>query len=207
MRAALRDLFRAHFVEIDVDDAVDVTSAVQRFDEAEDGWLIVHFPSKPSADLEIIQACAAFRVRRLVIFCGGTAVTEIRKRLETGASGIVSDNLSATEVVSAMRSIFAGHSIINVDEDRHDKMIEMEALADAIHRLNQCSRVIVNLLCEGRSTREIAAERGISVRTVRWHITKLLSQLNMNNRCRLVAHVTYMRALASTSKTRGQRRL
>jgi DNA-binding NarL/FixJ family response regulator len=193
MRTALANLFRVHFGETDFVEASTLSNAVLCFQEAEDGWLIVHWPTERSADFDIIQNCSAVRKQRLVILCDGTAAIATRRGIEAGAFGVLSDRLSEAEFVSAMRSIFTGQRMVKFEGKRDRNAVDMERLANAIVSLNPRSRIILDLLCDGRSTPEIAAALGISLRTVKWHMTKLLSELNLTSRFRVVALVTRLK--------------
>jgi DNA-binding NarL/FixJ family response regulator len=200
MRAALTELFRVQFEETDFVEVSTLANAVLRFQEAEDGWLIVH--AQCSTDFETIQNCSAILKQRLVILCGETAAAARRRGIEAGAFGVLSDRLSATEFVSAMQSIFAGQRIVNVDGKRDRSAIDMEKLANAIVSLKPRSRTMLDLLCDGRSTPEIAAALGISLRTVKWHMTRLLSELNLTSRFRVVALVTRLKCSGLDSNGR-----
>jgi RNA polymerase sigma factor (sigma-70 family) len=193
MRAALAELFRVHFDEMDFVEAPNSSDAVLRLNEAEDGWLIVHQCADFPTNLEWLQSNFVAAPWRVVILCGDTATSPARRWIELGAQGVLTDRLNATEFVSAMRSIFSGQKIVKVEAAGDRNSAEMEKLLNAIDRLKPRSRTILNLLCDGRSTRDIAAALGISQRTVKWHLTTLLSELNLHSRFRVVAIVTRIR--------------
>lgn len=202
MRTALMELFRVHFGEADLVEASRLSDAVPRFQEAEDAWLIVHFPTVSPADFEMLQSCSAIIMRRLVILRGETAAAATRRGIEAGASGILSDRLGAAEVVSAMGSIFEGKRIVKFECKRDRNAVDMEKFESAVARLKPRSRVILDLLCDGRSTREIAAALGISLSTAKWHVGTLLSKLELSSRFRVVAFVTRLRCSGSNANGR-----
>ena len=110
-----------------------------------------------------------------------------------GVDGVLTDRLDATEIEAAMRSIFAGNQVIKVERNSNRNSFDLDRLPNAIIQLKPRSRVILDLLCDGRSTGEIATTLGISERTVKWHVTDLLSELNLSSRFRVVALVTRLR--------------
>lgn len=193
MRAALAELFRVYFDEMDFVEAPNFSDAVLRLNEVEDGWLIVHQCRDFPTNLEWLQSNFVAARWRAVILCGETATSPARRWIELGAQGVLTDRLNATEFVSVMRSIFAGQCVIKVEGRRDRDSAEMERLSNAIDQLKPRSRTILELLCDGRSTRDIAVALGISQRTVKWHMTTLLSELNLHSRFRVVAIVTRIR--------------
>jgi DNA-binding NarL/FixJ family response regulator len=193
MRAALVELFRFRFEEVDCVEAKSLAEAVLHLDKAEDGWLVVHWSGDFSAELRWLRNHSSAASPRTVVLSGETTVSLARKWIEIGAQGVLTDRLDATEVEAAMRSIFAGNQIIKVERNSTRNSFDLERLPNAIIQLRPRSRVILDLLCDGRSTGEIAATLGISERTVKWHMTDLLSELNLSSRFRVVALVTRLR--------------
>jgi DNA-binding NarL/FixJ family response regulator len=65
--------------------------------------------------------------------------------------------------------------------------------------LTERQREVLALLCEGRSTREISTELGISVATTRNHIAHLISALGVHTRLQAVVAATRAGLLDSDS--------
>lgn len=193
MRAALVELFRYRFEEVDCVEAKSLSEAVLRLDKAEDGWLVVHWSGDFSTELEWLRNHFSAASPRAVVLNGGTTVALARKWIAMGVDGVLTDRLDATEIEAAMRSIFAGNQVIKVERNSNRNSFDLDRLPNAIIQLKPRSRVILDLLCDGRSTGEIATTLGISERTVKWHVTDLLSELNLSSRFRVVALVTRLR--------------
>lgn len=51
---------------------------------------------------------------------------------------------------------------------------------------------ILQLLCEGRSTKAIARTAGISASTVKWYVERLVEKLEVANRIQAVALAVYL---------------
>jgi RNA polymerase sigma factor (sigma-70 family) len=196
LRVALAELFREHFGEMDFVECGSLSDAVLRLNEAEDGWLIIHWSGDFSAKLEWLQSHFGAASRRVVVLSGDISNALERRCVEAGGPSVLADRLDAAEFLSAMQSVFAGQRIIKIQGKRDRNAVDMERLPRAIVQLNARSRTILDLLCDGRSTKEIAAALGISQRTVKWHITSLLSDLNLHSRFRVVALVTRLRCAA-----------
>lgn len=53
--------------------------------------------------------------------------------------------------------------------------------------LNDAQRIVFGHLVKGMTNKEIAAETGHSISTVKTHLTAIFKFFNCDNRCRLVA--------------------
>jgi DNA-binding NarL/FixJ family response regulator len=193
MRAALVELFRSEFEEVDCVEGKSLSEVVLHLDKTEDGWLVVHWPGDFSAELERLRNDFSPASWRIVVLSGETTIGLAQKWIAMGAEGVLADRLDAVEIVSAMRSILHGNQLIKVESKRDRNSFDLDRLPNAIIQLKPRSRTILDLLCDGRSTGEIAATLGISERTVKWHMTDLLSELNLSSRFRVVALVTRLR--------------
>jgi DNA-binding NarL/FixJ family response regulator len=193
MRAALVELFRSQFELVDCVEAKSLSEAVHRLDKTEDGWLVVHWPGDFSTELEWLRNHFPTASWRIVVLSGETTTALARKWIAMGAQGVLADRLDAVEIASAMRSILHGNQLVKVERNRGRNSFDLDRLPNAIVKLKPRSRAILDLLCDGRSTRAIAATLGISERTVKWHMTNLLTELNLSSRFRVVALVTRLR--------------
>ena len=96
-------------------------------------------------------------------------------------------------------------------------MVHVQAVAERVLRFTQYNRQFVNLntltereyeisilLAAGRNDAEIGAELGLSVHTVRTHISHIFSKLNISRRGQLGVFAVLMSALAPREDETGQ---
>ncbi len=108
--------------------------------------------------------------------------------LHAGARGYISKGIGGPELVALVRRLLDGHSYVSPDlaarllaEGRG-----VESKASAANAppppLTQRESEILELIGQGRSNGEIAAELGLSENTIKHYITPLLHKLGVRNR-------------------------
>ncbi|MDQ0378031.1 response regulator [Amycolatopsis thermophila] len=106
-----------------------------------------------------------------------------------GASGYLLKQVRGQDVVNAVREVAAGRSLLDpvttarvLDKLRHPA-------EDELARLTDRERTVLELIGEGLSNREIAERLFLAEKTVKNHVTSVLSKLGMQRRTQAVAWV------------------
>jgi DNA-binding NarL/FixJ family response regulator len=116
-------------------------------------------------------------------------VAYARRALESGASGFVLKHSGSTELISAMRAALDGRTYITpalAGEVFRSMREGPGTKADPCSKLSVRQREILQLLAEGRSAKEIAAELTISSRTVEFHKYQMMESLGLHHNAELV---------------------
>ena len=118
----------------------------------------------------------------------------VLRALQAGASGYVLKNAAVDELEKAIRTVACGQKyltpavseqlIATVTAPRSDAASPY----NAAESLTQRQREILQLIAEGRSSREIAALLNISVKTVETHRSLLMERLNLHDVAGLVRY-------------------
>ena len=109
----------------------------------------------------------------------------VQKALQAGATGYLMKNVSARELADAIRAAHKGKMTLSPEA--------AQALAHAAaHQaegaeLTEREREVLKLMVEGLNNAEIAERLVVSLSTVKYHISNILSKLQVDNR---VAAVT-----------------
>lgn len=193
MRRGLLDLFRCRFGLLDCAEARSLQEIVLRGEPGADILLALHWPGDFAAPFEQLRGHWPSLARRLIVLCGEPTMEQARHWIACGVRGVLADRLDADAMVAAMSSIFRGEQTIDIGCDFDEHAPDLRRLPAAILKLRPRSREVLDLLCEGCSTAEIAVRFGISERTVKWHMTDLLSVLKLRSRFQAVALVTRLR--------------
>lgn len=117
-----------------------------------------------------------------------------------GAQGYVLKQLRSTDIVSAVRDIAAGKSLL--DEQmvkRAFERLRRESGEDRLNVLTEQERRIFDLIGEGKSNRQIAEQLFLAEKTVKNYVSNLLAKLGMSRR-------TEAAALAARLEERRARR-
>lgn len=106
--------------------------------------------------------------------------------IRAGAKGYLLKGASGDEIVAAVHAIHAGESYL---EPRIAAKLVAEVSAP--HRfaglLTERQRAVLRLIAAGLSNKQIARSLAISERTVKFHVTSILSKLQAENRAQAVA--------------------
>jgi len=118
----------------------------------------------------------------------------VQKALKAGADGYLLKNIDRDELVNAIHTVFKGGKYFSP---------EITAiLADTVARPSSAGaeitpreKEILVLVAKGHSTKQIADQLGISIRTVETHRINMLKKLEVNNSAELIRKAFELRLL------------
>ncbi|MBP2401576.1 response regulator transcription factor [Streptomyces syringium] len=122
---------------------------------------------------------------------------QVLRALRAGAAGFVLKDTPPAEIVEAVRRVAAGVPVLSPTVTRQliervtDRGPDRGAEArERLARLNDRERQVAIAVGRGRSNAEIAAALFMSVATVKAHVSRILTKLDLNNRVQiaLLAH-------------------
>ena len=126
---------------------------------------------------------------RIVVY-GDDGADLPRTALATGAAGFARRSAEVDALLDICAEVGAGKMVFPYVDVR-------ELQADPVHALSRKERAILDALAKGLSNRELAHELGISVNTVKFHLSNLYDKLGVRNRAQAIAFY-YSRSLRST---------
>lgn len=112
----------------------------------------------------------------------------IHEALQTGVRGYVLKNQVASDLVHAIHDVSRGgfylspgvsHAVVEAYRTRSEK---------AADPLSSRERQVLQLIAEGRSTKDVASLLGISVKTAESHRTRLMQKLDIHETASLVRY-------------------
>ena len=106
----------------------------------------------------------------------------VRAALEAGAAGYVLKDADADEVVAAIRSVYAGAVQLDPAVARRLLASSGPPSRDAAGGLTARELDVLRQLGDGMANKEIAANLGLSERTVRTHVSSILGKLGLSSR-------------------------
>jgi two-component system invasion response regulator UvrY len=116
-------------------------------------------------------------------------VAYARKLIQLGGSGYITKNSSRKEMILALLQVHSGKKYIC---EEMKNIISQDILLNkenqGIHSLSMREMQIVDRIKQGLSSKEMAAEMYISVKTVEVHRYNILRKLNLKNAAQLVAY-------------------
>lgn len=115
----------------------------------------------------------------------------ILSMLQAGAAGYLTKGVYGQQVVSAVRAVTSGEAVLSPQALREilkyasQRLIEPQNL-DTGDKLTAREVEILTLVAKGLSNKDIACRLGLSLRTVKGHLTDLFLKLNVASRTEAV---------------------
>jgi DNA-binding NarL/FixJ family response regulator len=112
----------------------------------------------------------------------------VSEALETGVKGYVLKNQAAGDLLQAIKQVSRGQVYLSpgvsqaVVESYHSKLDKTKT------RLTPREKQVLQLIAEGKSTRDIASVLGISVKTAESHRTRMMHKLDIHETASLVLY-------------------
>jgi len=118
----------------------------------------------------------------------------VLRALRAGAAGFLLKDTPPAEIVRAIELVAAGDSMLSPAVTRQlialvardsDADVRRDGARDALATLSAREHEVALAVGQGRSNAEIAAELHMSVATVKAHVSRLLSKLDVDNRVQI----------------------
>lgn len=117
----------------------------------------------------------------IVVFSAFGGPNRIVEALSSGADSYVVKGTSFDELLTAIRSAHAGRRYLTPEI-----AAQVAQVYGAPERLTEREREILALLAQGQANKEIADRLGITERTVKFHVSRILARLGASNRAHAV---------------------
>lgn len=116
-----------------------------------------------------------------------------RQMLEVGASGYIVKKAAANELVAAIRAVHNGEAVLSPAITRLllEDYLNRESFVkekDDPNALSSREQEVLQLIAEGKTSREIAEILNLSVKTVQSHRTNLMQKLGLHDRGDLIKY-------------------
>jgi len=148
----------------------------------------------------IKEECPAMSVIHITIHENPEYLLEA---LKAGAAGYVLKDISQGELITAIKGILRGESILNKElvilllRRMASETPSQEELPNG--RLSPREREVLQLLSQGQTNREIARNLTVSVSTVKIHVEHILSKLGVSDRTQAAVRAIELGLLQTTS--------
>jgi len=135
------------------------------------------------ATMEIRQACPSTQVVILSVY---STAEYIYRGLAAGARGYLLKESAGTEVVTAVRAVHAGRRYLckKIADTMIDDYVRQRKAAlekSPLERLSLREREVLQLVVEGKSSKEIANILHLSPKSVETYRSRIMQKLNIND--------------------------
>lgn len=139
-----------------------------------------------------VQILAQSPATRVLILSMHSAEEFVRRAMKAGAAGYLVKDSAPQELMLALEALSRGETYISSRVSRH----LVSALSgepggragSSLEALSPRQREVLQLIAEGRSTKEIAATLALSVKTVETHRAALMARLGIHDIAGLVMY-------------------
>lgn len=144
------------------------------------------------ATRQILRRAPSVRVLILSMHSEQAYVTQA---VQAGARGYLLKESAGAELIEAIASVAAGRSyfsppVAQVVFDDYVRSLTERGITDKFDALSEREREVLQLVAEGRSSKEIAEVLSISPATVETHRTHVLQKLGLRNTAEVVRYAT-----------------
>ena len=121
---------------------------------------------------------------RVIVLTVHEAGEYAMRALREGAAGFLPKSAASTELEQAIQAVLRGEGYIKTTIEPGKVVSRREQLAT----LSPRQREVLRLIAEGRTTKQIAQELGIAVKTVETHRAQLMERLGIHDVAGLVRY-------------------
>src|SRR5215216_7198543 len=190
--ALVRAGFRALVEKIEglvvVGEAGKGSEALELVKELKPNLMLLDLTMPDGGGFEVLaQVKKQFPETRVIVLTVHEAGEYAKRALREGAAGFLPKSVAGTELQQAIEAVLRGERYI----PRETSLIMLEdgkgnTKKDLLATLSPRQREVLRLIAEGRSTKQIAHELGISAKTVETHRAKLMVRLDIHDVAGLV---------------------
>jgi len=116
---------------------------------------------------------------RVLVITSFTEPAAVLPAVRAGAAGYVYKDVDPPALAAAIRAVHAGHVLLHPDVAR--LLAAGEARLTGV-RLTARERDVLGAIARGRANREIARELGMAEKTVKTHVSAILTKLGVQDR-------------------------
>jgi DNA-binding NarL/FixJ family response regulator len=137
---------------------------------------------------------------RVILLSMHSDESYIVRALSAGARAYLLKEATDDDLVPAVRAVAAGKTFFSpavsamLLED-HMRHLQQRGLEDSYHLLTDREREVLQLLAEGRSNKEVAADLDVGLSTVETHRANLMQKLNLHNTAEIVLYAVRKRVV------------
>lgn len=185
VRAGLAQMIDAEPDLQRVGDAADGAEAIREIPPATPDVVLVDLVMPRVDGVAVIAALRPqLPMTRFVVLTSMVDPEQVERAIRAGATGYLLKNASAHELVAVIRAAYAGRRTLAPEVT--DALIAHRQQRPVGTDLTRRERELLSLIARGMDNQEIATALGITVPTVKYHVTNILSKLGVGNRTEAV---------------------
>ncbi|OCS87227.1 response regulator transcription factor [Caryophanon tenue] len=135
---------------------------------------------------EILQTWPTARIMMVTSFLDDD---KVYPALEAGVISYILKTSNAKQIAEAIRQTVNGQSVVEPEVTQKIMQRMRQGATPLLHdQLTEREYEVLQLLCKGRTNQEIADELFIALKTVKTHVSNILSKLDVQDRTQAVVY-------------------
>ncbi|GAA1517709.1 response regulator transcription factor [Dactylosporangium maewongense] len=126
-----------------------------------------------------VEALPGLRGVKVLVITSFTDPSAVLPAIRAGAAGYVYKDIDPPALASAIRAVHAGHVLLHPEVAR---LLADSGPAPELAHLTAREREVLAEMARGRSNREIARVLGLAEKTVKTHVSAILTKLGVQDR-------------------------
>ena len=183
---------------VDRDDALEVVAeagsvadAVRRADLVRPDVILVDLQLPDGTGIDIMNRLRSSHPQILpVVLTSFDDDEALAESLEAGARAYILKTVRGAEITDVIKAVADGRVLLDARTLTRGRVDQGDPTAD----LTPSERKVLDLIGDGLSNREIGEKLGVAEKTVKNHITSLLSKMGLQRRTQVAAWVAGQRA-------------
>ncbi|STY84616.1 response regulator [Mobiluncus mulieris] len=176
-----------------VAEAGSVSEALSRAELANPNVVLVDLQLPDGTGIDLMgQLRILVPESRCIVLTSFDDDAALAESLEVGAAAYLLKTVAGVEIANVIKAVATGRTLL----DERTVTRSSSKHADPTESLTPTERKILNLIGDGLSNREIGESLGVAEKTVKNHITALLSKMGLQRRTQVAAWVASQKAAA-----------
>lgn len=174
-----------------VAEAGSVSEAVSRAELANPDVVLVDLQLPDGTGIDLMaQLRVLVPEARCIVLTSFDDDSALAESLEVGAAAYLLKTVAGVEIANVIKAVAAGRTLL----DERTVTRSASKHTDPTENLTPTEKKILKLIGEGLSNREIGEHLGVAEKTVKNHITALLSKMGLQRRTQVAAWVASQRS-------------
>lgn len=187
VRAGIRALIgMIESIEV-VAEAGDGSEALRQIEKSSPDVVLLDITMPGMSGFEVLkQISARFPEVRVIVLTMHEAREYAIQALRAGAAGFISKSAAAAELKQAIETVMQGKTYVSAETAQRTLASQTDEPQALLQKLTARQKQILVMIAEGQSTKQIAGNLNISVKTVETHRAQLTERLNIHEVAGLV---------------------
>lgn len=188
IRDGLRSIISGRYPAADILEAGDFAEALEMLGTVGEVDLVLLDLNIPDASRlsALRQLRSDFPSTPVVMVSGVYDRSTVEEALDVGAAGFIPKAMGRDDIISAIEEVLTGEIYMPSQLAENPDAQEDAAIRERIETLTPQQRVVLGLLVGGRVNKQIAFDLGVSMTTVKAHVSAVLQKMNVYNRTQAV---------------------